>query len=170
MTWDAYHRRKDVLRQMLAIADHQREITLGELLDSVEGGRDAFPTEIDALFDLQMMWFQRLSGHMEQILSQGTESPDLVPVTAWVGTAAELPGARALLDAHRDEPALRKAFAKELSYLATAAGVPVRGADLRLRGQRIVDAARSAVPEQTPAAADPSRPGLIARLRSAIAA
>jgi hypothetical protein len=170
MTWDAYHRRAHILREMLAIADRQPDITLATLLDTVEGAREAFPTDTDALFELQMTWFRRLSGRMDQILSEGAESPELVPVTAWVSTAADLPGARALLDAHRDEPALRKAFAKELGYLAMATGVPVNDQELRVRGQRIVDAARSAVPDTVAGPADPSRPGLIARLRSVIAA
>jgi len=170
MTWDAYNRRKNTLREMLAIADRQRDITLTELLDTVEGAHDAFPTETDALFELQMTWFQRLSGQMDRLLSDGLESPELVPVTAWVTTAADLPGARALLDAHRDEPALAKAFTKELAYLAMSAGVPVRGSDLRGHGQRIQDTARASVAAAPAVEADPSRMGLMARLRSVIAA
>jgi len=170
MTWDAYNRRKHILREMLTIADRQRDITLDDLLSTVEGAHEAFPTQTDLLFELQMTWFQRLSGQMDRLLSDGTESPELVPVTAWVNTAAELPGARALLDAHRDEPALSKAFAKELSYLAMTAGVPARCGDLWVHGQRIQDTARSAAattPTDVPA---PTRPGLMARLRSVIAA
>lgn len=170
MTWDAYNRRKNTLREMLAIADRQRDITLPELLDSVKDAHDVFPTETDALFELQMAWFQRLSGQMDRLLSEGHESPELVPVTAWVNTAADLPGARALLDAHRDEPALAKAFTKELAYLAMSAGVPVHGPDLRVQGQRIQDTARANVAEAPPSPTDPSRMGLMARLRSVIAA
>lgn len=169
MSWDAYHRRKVVLREMLAIADRQRDVTLTELLDTVEGAREAFPAETDLLFDLQMTWFQRLSGQVDRLLEDASESAELVPVTAWVSTAADLPGARALLDAHRDEPALRKAIAKELAYLAMSAGVPVSDVELRVRGQRIQDAARSTV-AVAPAAVDQPRTGFIARLRSAIAA
>jgi hypothetical protein len=168
MSWDAYNRRKHVLREMLAIADRQPDLTLAELLDTVDGAREVFPTHVEALFELQMTWFQRLSGQMDRLMSEGVETPELIPVTAWVNTAADLPGARALLDAHRDEPALRKAYAKELTYLSMAAGVPVHDADVRAHGQRIQAAARATVPPAP--AADPSRQGLIARLRSVMAA
>jgi hypothetical protein len=171
MTWDAYNRRKNVLREMLTIADRHHGTTLAELLDTVDGARAAFPTETDALFELQMTWFQRLSGQMDRLLSDEHESPELVPVTAWVNTAAELPGARALLDAHRDEPALGKAFAKELAYLAMSAGTMVRGSDLTSHGRRIQESARDELASAPAVPLDAeARPGLIARLRSVIAA
>lgn len=172
MTWDAYNRRKNALREVLAVADRQRDTSLTDLIDSVEGGREAFPSDTDLLFELQMTWFQRLSGQMDRLLSDGVESPDLVPVTAWVNAAADLPTVRALLDAHRDAPELRKAFAKELTYLATSAGLPPHGADLTAHGQRIQDSARENVVALPPRSEtdDRSRSGLIARLRSAIAA
>ena len=170
MTWDAYNRRKNVLREMLTIADRQRDVTLTELLDTVDGAHEAFPTPTDLLFDLQMTWFQRLSGQIDRLLSEAQESPELVPVTAWVNTAADLPGARALLDAHRDEPALRKAFAKEMSYLALAAGISGVGPGLVSHGRRIEESARieaAARPQPEPT---PARPSLITRLRNAMAA
>lgn len=171
MTWDAYNRRKKTLREMLAVADRQRDITLTDLIDSTPGGREAFPTETELLFELQMTWFQRLSGQMDRLLSDGLESPELVPVTAWVNAAADLPGARALLDAHRDVPELRKAFAKELAYLATSAGVPASDADLTLHGKRIQDSARSTAVAAPRTELDVhSRVGIMARLRNAIAA
>ena len=172
MTWDAYNRRKKTLREMLAVADRQRDITLTDLIDSVEGGREAFPTDTELLFELQMTWFQRLSGQMDRLLSEDVSSLDLVPVTAWVNAAADLPGARALLDAHRDTPELRKAFAKELAYLATSAGVPASDSDITIHGQRIQESARSnvaAVEPRTETDAQ-SRVGIMARLRSVMAA
>lgn len=171
MTWDAYNRRKETLRGMLAVADLQRDITLTDLIDSTENGRLAFPTDTDLLFELQMTWFQRLSGQMDRLISEGEEDPELVAVTAWVNTASELPGVRALLDAHRDEPALRKAFAKELGYLAASAGVPTFHPDLAARGQLIQDSARESLAEHGPVQIeDVARPGFMARLRSVIAA
>ena len=104
MTWDAYHRRKKTLSDMLAIADQRRDVTIAELLDTVPDARSAFADETEVLFELQMTWFQRLSGHVDRLLADGAETPELVAVTAWVDTAADLPGARALLDVHRDEP------------------------------------------------------------------
>ncbi len=171
MTWDAYNRRKEALREMLVVADRQRDITLTTLLDSVDADRKAFADETELLFELQMTWFQRLSGQLDRLMSDGIESPEIVAVQAWVDTAADLPGVRALLDAHRDAPALQKAFAKELGYLATSAGVPTYQ-DLAVHGQRIQDSARQTLAETPrPVEMDPaSRQGIIARLRSAIAA
>ena len=170
MTWDAYHRRKKALSDMLAIADRRRDVTIDELLDIVPDARSAFADETEVLFELQMTWFQRLSGRVDRLLSEGSVSPEMVAVTGWVDTAADLPGARALLDAHRDEPALRKAFAKELGYLAMSAGVPTRDLDHVAEGRRIQDSARQAVAAMPDEPADVPRPGLMARLRSAIAA
>lgn len=168
MTWDAYHRRRNTLQEMLAIADERRELTIVDLLDVVDGAHDAFGSTDEVLFELQATWFQRLSGHIDRLLADGHETPELVAVTAWVDTAADLPGARNLLDSHRDEPALRKAFAKELAYLATSAGVPTR--DVVAQGQRIQDAAREAVDGLPTAPLDPPRRSLMARLRDVIAA
>lgn len=171
MTWDAYNRRKVALRELLAIADRHADMTLTQLLDTVDPDRQAIKDETELLFELQMTWFQRLSGQLDRLVSEGSHSLELIAVTAWVNAAAELPGARALLDAHRDEPALRKAFAKERAYLAASAGVPTYDPDFVSRGQRIQDVARDAVPlhEGRDIDAGP-RIGLIARLRSAIAA
>ncbi|MET1036717.1 MAG: hypothetical protein ABW075_00500 [Aeromicrobium sp.] len=170
MTWDAYNRRKKTLREMLAIADQRPEITLAELLATVDGAADAFASQTEVLFELQMTWFQRLGGHVDRLLSEGSESPELVAVTAWVTTAADLPGARALLDAHRDEPALGKAFAKELGYLAMAAGVPAHGPDAVARGRRIQDSARATAAATAAEPVEPPRPSLMTRLKNAIAA
>lgn len=171
MTWDAYHRRKETLRHVLAIADRQPDVTLTELLDTVDPDRSAITDETELLFELQMIWFQRLSGQLDRLVSEGLQSPELVAVTAWINAAAELPGARTLLDAHRDEPALRKAFAKELAVLAASAGVPARHPDFSAQGQRIQDSAREALPErETSTLTEGAKVGLIARLRSAMAA
>jgi hypothetical protein len=170
MTWDAYHRRKKSLRELLVIADRRPGLTIEELLDTVDDARAAFSTPTELLFELQMTWFQRLSGHIDRLIADGAETPEMVAVTAWVDAAADLPGARALLDAHRDVPALRKAFAKELAYLAMSAGVPTRDLDVVVQGRRIQDAAREAVAALPAAPLDAPRPSLMSRLRSVIAA
>ena len=79
MTWNAYNRRKEVLREMLAIADQRRnDITLTDLLDTVDGGREVFSNETELLFDMQMNWFQRLSGQLDRLLIE-TDAPYLTP-------------------------------------------------------------------------------------------
>ena len=161
MTWDAYHRRKETLRDLLAIADRRRAATLTELLDTADEGREAFANETELLFDLQMAWFQRLSGQMDRLVTESVDTPELMAVTAWVNTAAEMPGARAVLDAHLHEPALAKAFAKEQVFLAASAGVPMGHRDLAGHGRRIMDSARESVTVGD---------GLVAKLRSVTAA
>jgi hypothetical protein len=170
MTWDAYHRRKKTLREMLAIADRRRDVTLAELLDTVDEARLAFADETEVLFELQMTWFQRLSGQTDRLISEGTEPPEMIAVTAWVNAAADLPGARALLDAHRDVPALRKAVAKELGYLAMSAGVPVHDQELAAHGQRIQDSARATVAALPAEPTEPTRQGWMTRLKNVMAA
>jgi hypothetical protein len=175
MTWDAYHRRKAALRDLLAIADRRRDMTLTDLLDTVDQGREAFANETELLFDLQMAWFQHLSGQLDRLISESVESPALMAVTAWVDTAATMPGACALLDAHRHDPLLAKAFAKEQSLLASSAGVPMSHPDLLGQGRRIMDSARESLVvadrsgTENRLEAEPC-PGLVAKLRSVIAA
>ncbi len=131
---------------MLAIADQRRnDITLTELLDTVDGGREAYANETELLFDLQMNWFQRLSGQLDRLLSEGVDTPEIMAVSAWVNAAGEMPGARTLLDAELDNPALGKAFAKELTLLAASAGVPWNHPDLNGHGERLRDSARESV-------------------------
>ena len=145
MTWNAYNRRKEVLREILAIADQRRDVTLTELLDTVDGGREAYANETELLFDIQMNWFQRLSGQLDRLLIEGVDTPEIMAITAWVNAAGEMPGARALLDAELSNPALGKAFAKELTLLAASAGVPWNHPDLNGHGQRLQDSARESV-------------------------
>ncbi len=103
MTWDAYNRRKSALRGVLQLADRRREDTADELLDATPGAREAFGDELSLLFDVQMAWYQRLSGQLDRTVLEG-DAPATVAVEAWVAAAAAMPGARALLDAHRDRP------------------------------------------------------------------
>jgi hypothetical protein len=97
------------------------------------------------LFDIQMTWFQRLSGQLDRLVTEGVDTPEIVAITAWVNAAGEMPGARALLDAHADASALHKAYAKEHEFLAASAGVPANHPELTLRGQRLQDSARESV-------------------------
>ena len=176
MTWDAYHRRKELLREIFAMADRHPDRALDTVLDAVDPHRLVLEDEAAALFEIQMVWFQRLSGHIDRLASEGGETPALVAVAAWAATAAELPGARALLDAHSDAAELSTAFAKERVFIAASAGVPTNDPHLGGHGERIIaaariDAAAQPVLQTAPEALhDDQRQGLIARLRSVIAA
>jgi hypothetical protein len=170
MTWDAYNRRMPVLREVLAVADRRRDITVDEAFEIVPEAKSVFDDTNDLLLDAQMLWFQRLSGQMERQLTEGSESPEMTAIDAWMTAAADMPGARALLDAHADRPELAKALSHERAFIARAAGVPIEHPELEARGQRILDTARDAV---VYAPLDEDRPeadGFMARLRHALAA
>lgn len=167
MTWNAYNRRKEVLREILAIADQQRELSITDLLDTVDGGREAYANETELLFDIQMNWFQRLSGQLDRQLIEGVDTPEIMAVTAWVNAASEMPGARTLLDAEINNPALGKAFAKEHTLLAASAGVPWNHPDLNGHGKRLQDSAReSVVYAEAVEAETPQSGSLLSKLRN----
>lgn len=166
MTWDAYHRRKETLREVLAVADRRRD---GDMMwNERDDVRGTFATPDDLLLDIQMYWFQRLSGHLDSSFGIDDADPETAVVRAWRETAAELAGARAILDRHDDNPLLAKAHAKELGSMAHAAGLaPLgdpRGTSL---GERLRTEARAIVIDrQRPVSAEPT---WLARLRGALA-
>ena len=126
MTWTSFHRRGDVLRDVIAAADQRRD---GVLPHDVDGVSATFADELDLLAALQLKWHTRLAGRIER--EQMTQPMDLRAsvVRAWHRTAEELPGIRAVLDEQRlwsadDATAeiLRKSAAKEHVLLAVMAG------------------------------------------------
>jgi hypothetical protein len=127
MTWTSFHRRGDVLRDVIAVADARRD---GTLPDDVDGLTTAFADDLDLLATLQLKWHTRLAGRIErEQLSQPLDLRAAV-VRAWRRTADELPGVRAILDEQRRRPAdeataemLRRSAAKEHVLLAVMAGL-----------------------------------------------
>jgi hypothetical protein len=170
MTWDSYNRRMPVLREVLAVADRRRDITVDEVFEIVPEAKSVFDDTVDLLLDAQMLWFQRLNGQMERELTEGSESPEMTAIDAWMTAAAAMPGARALLDANADRPELAKAIAHERTFIAKAAGVPDEHPELEARGQVVLDKARDAVAYAPLDEKRPESDGLIARLRHALAA
>jgi hypothetical protein len=169
MTWDAYNRRKPVLRDVLALADQRRDITVEEAFALVPEAADVFADTTDLLLDVQMLWFQRLSGQMELQLTEGTDSPEMTAINAWMAAAAAMPGARALLDTNLRRPELAKALAHENRFVAIAAGVPDEHPELESRGRFVVEKARDAVVYDESSEGQATS-GLMARLRHALAA
>ena len=126
MTWLAFHRRADVLR---AVADEADRRLDGILPTHVPGVSVTFRDDLDLLGALQLRWYTRLSGALERSLAAQPRDLDVAVRDAWVSTAEELPGIRAVLDAHVETPstlemarALERAMAKEQVLLATMAG------------------------------------------------
>lgn len=178
MTWDAYNRRKTALREVLAIVDRRRDLTTTDLLDRVDPRREAFESEDLLLLETQLAWFQRLSGALDRAGGHGlAETPEGTAIEAWVETAAQMPGARALLDANLEAPILTKGLTNERIMMAAVSGVPMQHPDAAGHGERIVDAARerAVYPVLTgDVTADTEHPvgfsGLVSRLRSVLAA
>jgi hypothetical protein len=169
MTWDAYNRRAPVLREVLAVADRRRDITVDEAFEIVPETENVFADTTDLLLDVQMRWFQRLNGQMELQLTEGAGDPEQTAIDAWRAAAVAMPGGRALLDTNLRRPELAKALAHEHRFMAVAAGVPDEHPELEGRGRFVVEKARDTVVYDGSHEGDASS-GLMARLRHALAA
>lgn len=127
MTWSTYHRRGEVLRQVIDTANERRD---GRLPMDVTGVAETFAQEAPLLGALTLKWHTRLNGHLERALSTQPLSLDEAVIKAWHATAAELPGVLAILDTCRAEPAseqiahiMRVSTEKEHVMLAVMAGL-----------------------------------------------
>lgn len=175
MTWEAFHRRGDVLHTVLAEAGNRRD---GILPMDVPGVRETFRDELDLLGTLQLRWHTRLAGRIERELVRQPLDLESAVVAAWRGTAQELPGVRDIIDHYRAAPldaemarAMTVSTAKERQMLALMAGLvstmelDEHGARL---GARIEERARH-TPAATPART-PAQPTFLDRLKAALAA
>jgi hypothetical protein len=179
MTWTSFHRRGDVLRDVIAAADQRRD---GELPRDVDGVSETFADDLELLGALQLKWHTRLAGRIER--EQMHQPMDLraAVVRAWHRTADELPGIRAVLDEQRARPAdeataeiMRKSADKEHILLAVMAGeASAHDARAVAVGARIEAEAKATWPAYDPLdglEADHSeRPTLLGRLKAALAA
>jgi hypothetical protein len=126
MTWTSFHRRGEILRDVIASANRRRD---GLLPVDLPGVAETFGDELSLLGALQLRWHTRLSGRIERELAgQPLDLEDAV-VAAWHATADELPGVLAILDRERTDPrsaavaeAMAKATAKDRIMLAMMAG------------------------------------------------
>lgn len=168
MTWDAYNRRKEALREVLAVADSRRDTTAHQLIADNDSARDAFGSASELMLDVQMNWYQRLSGQLDRALTDGADDLEELVIRAWSDAAAQAPGARVLIDASEYMPELQRALANEAVLLARTAGIRSSERDQADAGAGLRSMAKAAVvdiPEipDTPA-------GLFTRIRSALAA
>jgi len=184
MTWTSFHRRGDVLRDVIAAADRRLD---GILPTDIDGVATTFADDLDLLAALQLKWHTRLAGRIER--EQLNQPMDLraAVVRAWQQTADELPGIRAILDQTRQRPGddaiaeiMRKSTAKEHVLLAVMAGeASAQDARAAAAGARIEAEATAThghpahdiddgPREQARHAGD--RPTLLGRLKAALAA
>ena len=177
MTWTSFHRRGDVLRDVITAADQRRD---GQLPRDVDGVPATFADQLELLGALQLKWHTRLAGRIER--EQLHQPMDLraAVVRAWQATADELPGVRAILDEHRARPGdeataemMRKSAAKEHVLLAVMAGLAsAHDARAAAVGARIEDEAKAASPayDVLESLEHGERPTLLGRLKAALAA
>lgn len=187
MTWDAFHRRGEILRDLIATAGARRDGTLPHrLADGTELYPDLFDDELDLVGALLLTWHARLSGNIERELARQPMDLEAAVVRAWARTADEGTGVRLVLDQHIAHPldarmgrALARARHKEWVRLAAAAGLACdQGRAAAEAGHRIELAARErcrrAAPTPRPANArrtDPPCAGsFVERLRAALVA
>ena len=172
MTWTTFHRRGEVLRHVVETADQRVD---GELPLYVDGVGETFADANDLLGALQLRWHTRLAGRIERELMSQPMDLESAVVTAWHGTADEMPGVRAVLDQHRAQPVDAEmarttaiAAGKEHVLLAVMAGRggPADAGSVAV-GERIEERARATY---VPAARVASEPGLFDRLKAALAA
>jgi hypothetical protein len=173
MTWTSFHRRGEILRDVIASANRRRD---GRLPVDLPGVAETFGDELTLLGALQLRWHTRLAGQIErELMAEPLELEDAV-VAAWHTTADELAGVRAILDRERTDPstpaisdAMAKATAKEHLLLAMMAGrVSTPDAAAARVGAEIEGRARATY--RPAPAADPAPHGLLGRLRAVIAA
>lgn len=126
MTWDAYHRRDEVLRAVITEADARAD---GTLPTDVPGVAECFPEETALIGALQLRWHTRLAGMIDSTLMDEPTDLESAVMTAWRRTAGDLPGIRAILDRYADEPtsepvhaAISRAQRKDRALMAAMAG------------------------------------------------
>lgn len=179
MTWTSFHRRGEVLRDVMTAADQRRDGTLPLDIDGVSA---TFADDLELLGALQLKWHTRLAGRIDR--EQMNQPMDLraAVVRAWQRNAEDLPGIRAILDEHRAHPGdeataeiMRKSAAKEHMLLAVMAG-QASAQDERAAavGARIEDDARTSMSPYAVfdgfAPHDHERPTWVDRLKAALAA
>ena len=182
MTWDAFHRRGEVLRNVLDHAETHRD---GTLPMELPGVAETFGDELTLLGAVQLRWHTRLAGAIERELMGQPMDLESAVVAAWRKTATELVGLRAILDAYTEAPRsadmaemLDKAHGKDWTLMAAMAG-KASPADHRAArvGHAIEQKAREAYrPSAAPAAeagrrrAVPARQSLLGRVKAHLAA
>lgn len=126
MTWDAFHSRGEVLREVIATANTRRD---GDLPLDVAGVTEKFEDDLALLGAMQLRWHTRLAGHIERHLMTQPMDLEAAVIAAWNTTYDEMPGVRLIVDSYTSNPidermatAMRTAQSKERMLLAVMAG------------------------------------------------
>lgn len=179
-TWNAFHRRGEVLRAVVDTANARRD---GVLPMELPGVAETFGDELSLVAALQLRWHTRLAGRIERALMEQPMDLESAVLTAWRDTATELVGVRQILDEFTAHPsteematALQRAHRKDWILMAAMAGKASASDDGAVRvGRALEEKARAAY---NPAAAAPrhraevtdSRGSLLGRIKAVLAA
>ena len=175
MTWKSFHRRGEVLRDVIAAADARRD---GSLPMDVAGVAETFGDEHALLGALTLKWHTRLAGRIEHELMSQPMDLDSAVISAWHETARALPGVLAILDRYRAAPLdaqmadmLEVSAAKQHILLAVMAGHAAVADELAVQvGERIEARARATYRTPVVLPAPEERSSLLDRLRAVLAA
>lgn len=148
MTWNAVHRRGDVLRTVVDEADRRHD---GALPWELPGVTETFGDESALVAALQLRWSTRLAGQVERALMDYPDDLETAVVDAWRAAADELSGVRRVLDAQRESPAtqeiadiLATAHRKDAVLMAAMAGLANPAGPTAVRiGERLEATARA---------------------------
>ena len=174
MTWNSFHRRGEILRTVIDLADARRD---GTLPMDVEGVTETFGDELTLLGALQLRWHTRLAGRIERELMDQPMDLERAVVTAWQGTATELPGILALVDRYRAEPldaamaeVMTRSAANERILMAVMAGRSSAQDAAAARVGAEIEARARATHRLATSATDEANNGLFERIKAALAA
>lgn len=180
MTWDAHHRRSDVLRAVVDEANLRRD---GALPMDLPGVAETFRDELDLVATLQLRWHTRLAGRIERALMEQPMDLESSVLNGWRGAATELVGVRLILDHHTEHPtgkkmadALQHAQRKDWMLMAAMAGkASAQDSRAVAVGRRLEEKARVAfrptwVARPEARAEGPGQHSLFGRLKARLAA
>ncbi len=175
MTWNAFHHRGDVLRDVVETADRRRD---GILPLDVPGVAELFDDETDLIGALLLKWHARLSANIERALAQEPTDLESAVCAAWRRTAEQMPGVRMVADrataldtSEELAAAMQRARRAERAHLARAAGLANDASERAIAaGARIEQQAREDLPVPAPVANAQDRESFVRRIKAVLAA
>jgi len=112
VTWGSYHRRQEILRLVVARAEHGE---LSRPWQGVPGLSVEFETDAEVLQELHHWWVRVLVAKLHGLELMGR------PHQVYAEVAAAHPGLRVILDTYVDHPALSAGLRRERDLLGAVA-------------------------------------------------
>lgn len=177
MTWNAFHRRGEVLANIITTLDSHTD---GHLPMDLPGVSETFRGELDVISALTLKWNARLSCNIERALHTQPMDLEAAVARAWRDTCEQLPGIRRVIDRYTEVPssasmaaALAVVHEKEWNRLAMAAGLAnYPSPEAAAVGRRVEQKARVDFDVESlpaPYLDDDRAPSLVARIKALVA-